>query len=431
MNNIMKLLTVSAISCAVIANSEATNAQAACVKPVQGFVSLGLFGSQSKIKGDVNLSKLKGYTNDAVLKEIGSKYLNDEEFKKIFKSEIKVEPGTQTSTGLKDGKIGLYAKDDVSNNTVWIKNSDVINPSLKVEQSGDNNNKVINITSTTDFLGNHSVVPVGTKYDSNLETQVSAKTGDNFTSTEQAVDDKGNPISVYDKDHPAPTINQQIKVYTESGQNPGNLYQVTLNSDDSSSSNNSWFTRGWQLSGYANVGLLVNLPLGGSWYLSFFGMKPFVNSNQNISLGNTDNSSSDDKNKSGFNIKNKGTLGFETGLRCSVSDKVWLGFGGGVQRSWYGVSLNSSSNDSDSKNNSNSEVQNMKGDAFFAKFSLGFNVTNNVGVETFVKYTAKHNLKTGTSKKKSDSNDNNSSEFPMDFTNPGALSFGVACTFTF
>ena len=187
------------------------------------------------------------------------------------------------------------------------------------------------------------------------------------------------------------------------------------------------------MSGYANVGLLVNLPLGGSWYLSFFGMKPFVNSNQNIIFGANDNSSNDEKNNSGFNVKNKGTLGIETGLRCSMTDKVWLGVGGGVQRSWYGISLNSSNEDNNSNKDSNNEVQNMKGDAFFAKLSLGFNVTNNIGIETFAKYTAKHNLKTSTSKKKSnsDNNSNDSAEFPMDFSNPGALSFGVACTFTF
>lgn len=427
MNNIMKLLTVSAISCAVIANSEATNAQTACVKPVQGFVSIGLFGSQSKIKGDVNLSKLKGYTNSAVLKEIGSKYLDKTEFEKLWKDALKVEFSNPEK---QEKEIKLY---EINGAGDWESGKDVIKQSIITEKNDDDDKTKINVTSTFDWLGNKSAVPVGSKYESIFEADKARNYAnvDFVSSNNQAFDNNGKPISVYDAEHPAPTITQQIKVSADSIKNPGDLYQIALNDSDGSEKKNSWLAKGWQLSGYANVGLLVNLPLGGSWYLSFFGMKPFVNSNQNITFGANDNSSNDEKNKSGFNVKNKGTLGFETGLRCSMTDKVWLGVGGGVQRTWYGISFNGSSENDNSNNNSNSEVQNMKGDAFFAKLSLGFNVTNNIGIETFAKYTAKHNLKTSTSKKKSNSDNNDSAEFPMDFSNPGALSFGVACTFTF
>ena len=434
MNNIMKLLTISAISCAVIANSEATNAQAACVKPVQGFVSLGLFGSQSKIKGDVNLKKLQGYTDSAVLKEIGSKYkyINNEEFKKLFDNKFDVKlinPAHQE----RDTKLYTTQLNGRSNNMEWTRKSgEFIKQSLDTTVDGN----VINITQKNDFYGNRNVVPQNSKNESVFSGKNDNDNGgidgiDLTTSENIAFDSNNNPLSVYDAEHPAPTLTQKITVSIDSSKNPGNLYQVNFNSDDSKNSSDSWTAKGWQLSGYANVGLLVNLPLGGSWYLSFFGMKPFVNSNQNITLGTNNNSSSSDKSEGGFKAKNKGTLGIETGLRCNATDKVWLGIGGGVQRSWYGISLNNSDSNNNSSDKSSSGAQNMKGDAFFAKFSVGFNVTNKIGVETFVKYTAKHDLKTSTSKKKSDSSDSSSTEFPMDFYNPGALSFGVACTFTF
>ena len=433
MNNILKLLTISAISCAVIANCEITEAQTTCVKPVQGFVSIGLFGSQNNINGNINLKKLKesakNNPNSAIIKELAKqgKYIDKETLNK----NIKITPtiGEQTTKGLKDWKIKLYQIDSIDGDKKWINNSnDVIKPTLVVEKKDDN---TINIVSTTDSLGNSNTIPVNSKYENLFKGSNGAFEDPITAGTPRII--PATTGSVYDAEHPAPTITQQVTINAaiDESKIPGDLYEVNFGSDDSKNSSSLWTAKGWQLSGFANVGLLVNFPMGGAWYLSFFGVKPFANRTQVISFDTTENSSNkDDKKSDGINAKNKGTLGIETGLRCNVTDKVWLGIGGGMQRSWYGMSLSSSNNDSNS-NESNGEKQNMVGNAFFTKFSVGFVATNNIGVEVFAKYTGKHDLKTSTSKKSSSSDNSSSTDWPVDFTCPGAASFGICCTFTF
>lgn len=427
MNNIMKLLTVSAISCAVITNYEITEAQTTCVKPVQGFVSIGLFGSQNNINGSLNLKKLKesanNNSNSAIVKALAKqgKYID----KATLNKNIKITPtiGEQTSKGMKDGKIGMYSNSSISNsglNTTvnWTnENKCKIVPELHID-TDNGENKSVNIVSTVNWFGNDDVIPVESKYEGKFWSDGTFKQPEGMEETTG---------SVYDVEHPAPTITQQVKINAavDESKIPGDLYEVNFNSDDSKSSSSFWKVKGWQLSGFANVGMLVNFPMGGAWYLSFFGMKPFVNSTQVISFDTTENNTNADNKPDGINAKNRGTLGIETGLRCNATDKVWLGIGGGIQRSWYGMSL-SNSNDTNE-----SDKQSMVGNAFFTKFSVGFVATNNICVEVFAKYTGKHNLKTSTSKKSSSSDDSSSTDWPMDFTCPGAASFGICCTFTF
>lgn len=424
----MKMLAISCASVMVVTNyGTAQN----CVRPVQGFVSLGLYGAHSKIDGrfsqfgkltDANLQKmLKQMTNDGLEINIVDKN-NLKNFVKVKSGDLKYsnfdKNNTITLMETSNGTNGSQDWDDL-----------IVKPGVDVTTADDGQSVTINYK--TDFEGtvdNGSIVPKNGIYHDMFHkadgNYVDKDRADAVDSSAIPTGDAANFATSYDAKHPAPTISQSVVLDSS---NLKDIYQIKISDKEG---NSSWTGKKWQMAGFANLGLLVNFSQGGAWYLSVFGAKPFVNSTQNITFGNTSSNKGNNNNSNSIEAKDKWSLGIETGLRCNITEKVYLGIGVGVQWSWYEFSLKNSSENKDN-NDSNTLKQDMKGTAPFMKLSLGFNINKNFGIEIFGKCTGKHDLKYKDGKKSKDDKSSNSSEWPINFTKQCSPSFGIAATFTF
>lgn len=464
MNDFMKMLAISCASVMVITNyGTAQN----CVRPVQGFVSLGVYGAHSKIDGKFSqLDKLKDADTLVQLEKLtNGKFkiskVDTSGWKKAVEdaSSISMNPDNNDD---QTEEIEFYAREaantDKTNNPAtnvdnnvgakipWEQIEDSAQDAddrqravLDLSQLQKNNDGTYTVTAKFNMKGAPThIVPVGSALGDHFIQDADGEfcqPDDNTNHPNKAnadIDIGTNLNTYYDDNHNVPTLTLKLTPKLNiNGVPTGDFYTITTPgaSNKDSSSSSSWTGKKWQMAGFANLGLLVNFSQGGAWYLSVFGTKPFVNSTQNITFGDT--SSNTDNNSNSIDAKEKWGLGIETGLRCNINEKVYLGIGGGVQWSWYEFSLK---NNSENKNNNDSSTskQDMKGTAPFMKLSLGFNINKNFGVEIFGKYTGKHDLKYKDSKKSDDKNNNSSSkEWQIDFTKQGSPSFGIAATFTF
>ncbi len=419
MNNISKLLTISAFSIAVISGTQVgVNAQQAsnCLKPVQFILDAGISAGKQKPKiktGQKNLQKFV-----------------EQQFKKL-------SPAERADLANKIAKMNGLIKIEPDGAPVY--DGDYFNANNNVSLLGtiDGTNfvKPVNIKSNIDISNNQVVNTL----------QVCAESdniiyGKHITEGEKPLT-QNSSAKIYELDNPQ-KITQNLKSTVDEQKLlqalPGELYVKSGSTDNINIS--TLVGNKWIWTGEIGTGLLFNLPGGGAlefkvgYYNNFNQKNGCAKENDDSNTSTKQNSTKDVT----HNITNK--WGIMVGMGCisNITDKVYLGVLGGFKYDNIGLSSveNSSNKDNSSKSNNNDGID-LHSWTPFVRVKGGYRFTDHMSLEVQIDVNGSGIYKEKNSNKKNNNNSstaesNSNSELRnLDVSIPTNVTVGLNMRFIF